>query len=386
MTVVERFLGGVPGDIVRLKADICMVNDGDGHSAVDMVEKAGDEVKASNVIVLFDHSVPAGSYDSAAIQKKLIAFAKKWDLDFAQAQGIGYQTLLDKLSGKAQILVSSGTHNGFIGAKGSLGFRLDGEAMAKYLSTRSFELKIPETLGIELAGALNPGVRAADLIYSILNDIGPDGFTGFAVEFFGAGIDGLSLNDRIVLCGTVTQAGAVTALFSAGKNSGFKKPVRFDLSQILPVVVSPSDIFSAKPINQFAGVPVQVCFVGGCNGGRIEDLRTVAGILKGKRVKVEVRAMVGFVSNSVYLQALEEGLIDIFIDSGAQVTNPGCASCRTTSIGVVGDGENMLTTGSYNFSGCAGTADSKVYIASAEAVARAALSGLIYEGSLGEGR
>ena len=120
---------------------------------------------------------------------------------------------------------------------------------------------------------------------------------------------------------------------------------------------------------------MDACFIGGCLGGHIEQLRRAAAVLRGRRIKRELRLLIGFASNQDYLAAMQEGLIGVFFDCGAQVTNPGCASCRTTSIGVVGDGEVMASTGCYNYPGCCGTQASRVYLASAEAVARAALSG-----------
>jgi 3-isopropylmalate/(R)-2-methylmalate dehydratase large subunit len=177
-----------------------------------------------------------------------------------------------------------------------------------------------------------------------------------------------------------SQTGAVSAFVNEEPSGKYANAIEYDVSSTRPIVTLPGSLYQSKKVEELKGVAINAAFIGGCMGGRIEDVRIAADILKGKRIKLGVRLMVGFASNAVYLQAAEEGLIDIFMDSGAQVTNPGCGSCQTTSIGVVGDGEVLITTGSHNHPGCAGTEDSSVYIASAATVATAALNGYIRSG------
>lgn len=379
MSLVEKILNKPVGEIVTLEPDCCMINDGAGHACVDLIDSSRGIAHPEKVIVILDHDIPAGSFDSAANQKKLIEFSRKYDLPFIQSAGIGYQMLLDNHVKAGDVVVSCGGHTGFVGAIGALGLNLTVDQMAGLLMEGSVDLKVPGTVPVVLKGSFPVGVTAIDLILTLIREVGEKGFDGMMVEFSGEACKELSLNDKIVLCSMISQAGAVSALVRQESPVNSNKTCECDLAQIRPTVAIPGTLFQSTEAKELAGVAISAAFIGGCMSGRIEDLRIAAGILKGKTVKLGVRMMVGFASNDVYLHSAREGLIDIFLDSGVQVTNPGCASCQTTSIGVVGDGETLITTGSYNYPGCAGTRDSKVYIASAATVTSAALTGYIYE-------
>ena len=374
MTIAERIFNGVQGEVAEITDALAIVNDGKGSEAVRYITSDG-ELKKKPVVIL-DHDIPAGSFASAAVQKELIEFAQKYELEFIQSQGIGYQIIFDRKDVSSEIIVSSGTHNGFFGADGKVGLHLAPESLADYLMKGSFSIVIPEVLVIELHGTLTSKITASDAVYTMLKELGEAGIAGKFIQFSGDGSTGLSTEDKIVLGATMTQAGAFSALFSHEDIENIET-VPFDLSGVQQVIVSPGSIFNAKPRNEFTGEKVSAVFLGGCNSGRIQDLKVLARKVRGKRIQRGVRVSVGFSSNSEYLKAAEEGYIEIFLDAGIQVLNPGCGSCRTTSIGVVGDDEVLLTTGSYNDAGCAGTSLSYVYIASVETISDAALSGLM---------
>lgn len=379
MPLVEKILNKPAGEMVRVEPDWCMINDGAGHGCVELIDGSRGIASPDKVIVILDHDIPAGSFDSAANQKKLIEFSRQYGLQFVQSAGIGYQILLENHVNEGNVVVSCGRHTGYLGAKGALGLHLDVEKMAELLMVGNISMEVPKTARIELKGVLPTGTSAIDLILTLLSDVGENGFGGMVVEFTGEALESMTLNDRIVLCSMASQTGAVSAFVNAKPSGMYAMTREYNLSSISSTVTLPGSLYQSKKVEELKGVAINAAFIGGCMGGRIEDVRIAADILKGKRIKLGVRLMVGFASNAVYLQAAEEGLIDIFMDSGTQVTNPGCASCQTTSIGVVGDGEVLITTGSHNYPGCAGTEDSRVYIASAAVVTNAALTGFIFE-------
>ena len=151
----------------------------------------------------------------------------------------------------------------------------------------------------------------------------------------------------------------------------------YDLSKIEPVVAEPHFVDNVKPLSEVGEVKIDEAFLGSCNNGRIDELRVAASILKGRKVHPDVRFLVAPASNSVYLQALEEGLVDIFLESGAMMMNPNCSVCWGSCQGVIGEGEVLISTGTRNFKGRAGHKDSKVYLASAATVAASAAAGKI---------
>lgn len=451
MYAVEKILGAPAGTKVRLTPAAVMINDGSGHKAVNALMAAGSPAAVSsaaglaasgapqpdmaassgisesvrkNITVVLDHDIPAGSFASAFIQKKLIDFSRAWGLDFIQSAGIGYELLYDTKVLPGTVFVSCGSHNSIMGVKGALGFSLTPEAMAGLLAEGCMELTVPETVQVRLTGSFAPGISAWDFAFNHMDLQEPwnQAVRSKVIEYIDETEGGLSESERKVICLGAESQGAFSALFagagstiaadSAGcrgaapgaevagaadtgaeavddaaagpggtenaitpaadsENAGLTA----DLSDIHPVAVLPGNLGNHRDLRTLPAVKADACFIGGCAGGRIEVLREAAAILKGRRICRELRLLVGFVDNKTYLQALEEGLIDIFLDCGAQVTNPGCASCRSTSIGVVGDGEVLVSCGCYNDPGCVGTKDSKVYLVSGAEVARTALRG-----------
>ncbi len=364
---------------ITLHFDNIIINDGVSHKAEDMVNEEKGLKNKDNITVILDHDIPAGSFDSAFIQKKLIDFSKKYDLDFIQSAGTTYEIMLNDYVKKGTVAAVCGGHHGTFGVNKALGFKLTVEEMANLLMEGSITIKVPECINMVLNGSFPEGVTARDFCLSVISQFGEDAFKGYIVEVTGPAVENLSRTDKISICSLMSRTGAESVIMETESDGDYNKIISYDLNNTKAVVSLPGDIYSTKTVDEMKGTKISAGFIGACTGGHIDDLRLAASILKGKRIKLGFRLLIGSVSNEVFLQAMDEGLIDIFLDFGAQVTNPGCGSCKTTSIGVVGDGESLITTGSYNFAGCAGTKDSSVYLASVETVAKTAISGIIGE-------
>nr|WP_300095331.1 aconitase family protein [Sedimentibacter sp.] len=364
---------------IILHFDNLIINDGVSHKAVDLLNEEKELKNKERITVILDHDIPAGSFDSAFIQKKLIDFSKKYDLDFIQSAGTTYEIMLNDYVKKGTIAAVCGGHHGTFGVNGALGFKMTVEEMANLLMDGSLTFKVPECINMVLNGDFPEGVTARDFCLSVISQLGEDALKGYIIEVTGPAVEKISKTDKISICSLLSRTGVESVIMETEAEGDYKKVIKYDLNNAKKVVTLPGDIYSTKTVDEMKGTKISAGFIGACTGGHIEDLRLAANILKGKRIKLGFRLLIGSVSNEVFLQAMDEGLIDIFLDFGAQVTNPGCGSCKTTSIGVVGDGESLITTGSYNFAGCAGTKDSSVYLASVETVARTAISGIIGE-------
>ena len=328
------------------------------------------EAIRDRITIVLDHDIPAGSFASAFIQKHLIDYAREYELNFLQSAGIAYELLYQKMQA-GDVFVTCGEHSSIMGARGAIGLTLTYQEMQTLLAEGSIRFRVPETCHVALEGRLPEGVSAWDATLSIAAGAGYPREKAVALS---CAADALAEDERKVFCLPAYRAGAVTAYF---EDSCADPDAVIRLDAMTESAVPPASFPAAVPLAMFGQVPVNACFIGGCAGDRIEDLRLAASILKGHRIRRELRLLIGFVDNETYLQAVHEGLVHIFFDCGAQVTNPGCASCQTTSIGVVGDGEVMATTGCYNYIGCSGTRNSRLYIASVASVARAALTGVL---------
>ena len=218
------------------------------------------------------------------------------------------------------------------------------------------------------------------------------------MEFAGEGLATLPMSERIAICNLCVEAGAKTALmdvddiamefltahgrvpkavYTSDADAVFAQVYEIDLSEIVPIVAKPHFVDNVVPAADCAGIPIQEAFLGSCNNGRLEDLRAGAAIIKGKKVHPLVRFLVVPASNAVYAQALEEGIISTFLEAGAIVMNPNCSVCWGSCQGVIGDGETLISTGTRNFKGRAGSADGFVYLASAATVTASAIRGEI---------
>jgi 3-isopropylmalate/(R)-2-methylmalate dehydratase large subunit len=263
---------------------------------------------------------------------------------------------------------------------------------------------VPKTLKFNLRGSFPKGVYARDLILKIVGDVKSDGATYMAMEFGGPAIKNLIMDDRIVLCNLTVEAGAKNGIiapdeiterflqemdrpydkslfFTSDADCQYEKVYEYDLSKIEPAVTSPHfvDNYDTARNKEQGNIAIQQGFIGSCNNGRIEELRVAAQMLKGKKIVSTVKLLVAPASQRVYIQALKEGLIEIFLDSGAMVMNPNCSVCWGACQGVIGDGEVLISTGTRNFKGRAGSPNSFVYLGSAATVAASCLVGKIVD-------
>ena len=318
-----------------------------------------------NVDVMVYYDAPAGNFESARIQKCLIDFAKRFNLRFLQGHGVGYYALHLNTD---EVLVSCGYQNSLVGATGNLGFHVGEVELKKILETGIYAAEEYETYAIQVIAGKYLKNASLSFIKEHFNDL-----SNKIIEFTGSD---LTLQNKRDICQILSQI-SVCAVY---KDSIENVDAVLNLNNESSVIVEPGKITNIEPTDSYIGKKLDACFIGGCTGGSIEDLRLAASIWKGKHIPVKVRVCVAPISNEVFLQAIEEGLLEIFIDCGAQILNAGCASCRTTSKGVLGSNEVMLATSMHNEAGCCGTKDSYVYLANTEIVAKSALEGKIVRG------
>lgn len=380
-----------------------MSNDGTTHLTIDMFEnkiKKKEIFDSRKVVFVVDHNIPAENEKTAMVHKKMREFANKHSIDFHEGRGVCHQVMVEDYVRSGQLILGADSHTCTYGALGAFGTGVGGTDFLYAMVTGTTWLMVPETIKINLTGKLPKGVSARDLMLKIIGDIGANGANYKILEFGGEGIKNFNISDRLVLCNLAVEAGAKTGIIEADeitleylKSKGrspknvfhsdddakYKKVYEYDLNQIEPVIARPDHIDDVVSIKEVDKVKIDEAFIGSCNSGRIEDLRVAAEVLKGKKVSEKVRCIITPASNNVYLQALEEGLLNIFMESGAMIMNPNCSVCWGSCQGVIGEGEILISTGTRNFKGRAGHKDSKVYLASVANVAASAVAGYITE-------
>ncbi len=408
MTIAEKIVARAAhkdvvkaGEIHSVELDYLMSNDGTTHLTIDMYNKLAHPRIADKdkLVWIVDHNVPCDSPKTAASQKKMRDFARANDITFYEGAGVCHQVMMERHVVPGQLIFGADSHTCAYGAMGAFGTGVGCTDYLYGMVTGQSWVMVPETLRFNLTGKLQGHATARDLILTIIGKIGANGANYHAMEFVGEGMKTLTMADRICICNLCVEAGAKTALmevdeitmdylaahggrtpaacFKSDEDAAFEKVYDINLDEIVPVVAKPHFVDNIAPMSECESVKINEAFLGSCNNGRIEDLRVGAAIIKGKKVADKVRFLVVPASQEVYMQALEEGILETFMDAGAIVMNPNCSVCWGSCQGVIGEGEVLISTGTRNFKGRAGDKNSFVYLGSAATVTASAIAGEI---------
>ena len=410
MTMTEKIMARASGkqqakagEIVMTDIDVAMIHDLTGPLSVESFKKIGVEKvwDPEKIVVLFDHQVPADSLDAAQNHILLREFVEKQNISnfYDVKEGVCHQVLPEKghiVPG--EIVVGTDSHTCTHGALGAFSTGIGSTDMAMVFATGQLWFKVPETLQFEIQGTLKDYVYAKDVVLHIIGKIGADGATYKACEFAGETIKRMSVSERMVLCNMAIEMGGKTGLVEPDektvnylKNRTTKKyeiiktdmdaeslkTMEIQVDDLEPQIACPHNVDNVKSISEVEGTHINQVFLGSCTNGRLEDLRTAAKIVKNHQISDEVRMLVIPASREIYLQAMDEGLLKIFAESGALVCNPCCGPCLGGHIGLVGPGEVSLSTSNRNFQGRQGSPDAEVYLSSAAVAAASALKGSI---------
>ena len=412
MNITEKILAKAsgkqvvhPGEILDANVDMVMVHDLTGPLAVEAFKKIGVQKVWDNkkVVVILDHQVPAESVKAAELHKTMRQFAKDQNLRIYDVGkgGICHQVMPEKghvVPGT--VIVGADSHTCTYGAFGSFATGIGSTEAAAVFVTGKIWLKVPPAIKVNVKGKFQKCVTPKDLILSVIGKMSVDGAIYKSAEFTGPTIKSMSMAGRMTLCNMAVEMGAkngiiepdeTTRKFLEGrvkslppfealksdKDASYERTVEFDVSNMEPQIACPSSVDNVKPVSEVGNVPIEQAFIGSCTNGRIEDLRLAAEVLKGKRVKDGVRALVIPASQEVYRQALNEGLLEIFTDAGAMVCGSACGPCLGGHIGLLAAGEVCVSTSNRNFIGRMGSTQASVYLASPATVAASAVTGKI---------
>jgi len=370
-----------------------MIHDLTGPLAVNSFEKIGIKKVWNNkkIIVVLDHQVPAESIKAAELHKTMRNFAKNQKLKIYDVGkgGICHQVLPENghvLPGK--IILGADSHTCTHGAFGAFATGIGSTEAAAVMATGKIWLKVPKTIKINVKGKFKKFVTPKDLILFIVGKIGAGGAIYNSIEFSGPTITTMSMAGRMTICNMAVEMGAKNGIIEPDKttkkflegrtkqtekafeifrsdiDTHYEKIVNIDVTDLEPQIACSPSVDNIKGISQVKDIQINQAFIGSCTNGRIEDLRIAAQILKGKRVKDDVRTLVIPASQEVYSQALTEGLVEIFTDSGAFVCGATCGPCLGGHIGLLAKGEVCVSTSNRNFIGRMGSKEAKVYLAS----------------------
>ncbi|XES76598.1 MAG: 3-isopropylmalate dehydratase large subunit [Candidatus Bathyarchaeia archaeon] len=393
-----------PGEIVDAKVDVIMVHDLTGPLAIESFKKIGVSKVWDNkkVVIILDHQIPAESVKMAELHKMLRKFAKEQSIrlyDVGEG-GICHQVMPEKgYVAPGALIVGADSHTCTYGAFGAFSTGIGSTEAAAVFATGKLWMKVPPAIKFNIEGAFSKYVTPKDLVLHMIGKIGVDGAIYKTVEFTGQTMREMSIAGRMTICNMAVEMGAKNGIVEpdettrkfletrvpSGKvdieqwksdaDAKYEKTINIDVSGLGPQVACPSSVDNVKPISQVGDIEVNQAFIGSCTNGRIEDLRVAAKIVKGKKIKTGVRALVIPASQEVYAQALKEGLVETFTEAGAMVCGATCGPCLGGHIGLLASGEACVSTSNRNFIGRMGSPQADVYLASPAVVAASALTG-----------
>ena len=408
MTLVEKIISEHAGkevhagELVISKVDVSAVQDGTGPLTVQEFKKLG-LTKLNNPersILFIDHAAPSPRKELSNTHMVLREFAKEYGAILSDVgAGVCHQRLIETFVNPGEVLVGADSHTCTSGALSAFATGMGSTDIAVAMGLGKTWLKVPATYKVVVNGKFKEGICSKDLMLHFIGMIGADGATYKALEFHGETIENMTMSERFTLANMAVEAGAKCGLFIADEKTRqfLKERGREDkFRQILPdedavyeriieinaediphTVSCPHTVDNTKCVDDLSDIKVNQVFVGTCTNGRIEDLRVVASILKGKTVHPDVRLLICPASKDVFKQALKEGLIDIFVDSNAAILTSGCGPCVGVHAGTLGDGEVCLATQNRNFQGRMGNTKGFIYLASPYVAAYTALNGYI---------
>ncbi len=390
------------GDLIIARVDVAMVQDGTGPLAVEAFNRMKLKALANpeRSILFIDHAAPSPRKELSNAHKILREFASKYVAVLSEVgEGICHQRLIEDFVKPGDVVVGADSHTCTSGALGAFATGMGSTDVAIAFGLGKVWMKVPETHRFVLKGKMPHGVFSKDLILYIIGMIGADGATYKAMEFEGEVIENMTMEARFTLTNMAVEAGAKTGLIATDETTRaylrernresdfreikpdpdavYEKTYEIDVSGIEPQVSFPHKVDNTKPISEAKGVKIDQVYIGTCTNGRIEDLRIAAEILRGKKVAKGVRLIVIPASRNVYLKALKEGLLEVFVEAGGAVLSPGCGPCVGIHQGVLADGEKVLSTQNRNFKGRMGNPNAYIYLASPATAAATAIKGEI---------
>ncbi|MDD5424376.1 MAG: aconitase/3-isopropylmalate dehydratase large subunit family protein, partial [Candidatus Omnitrophica bacterium] len=356
-TISEKILSEHSGrdlnadDFAIIRVDLCLLQDGTGPLAVRQLEQLGikDVVNPQGIAVFLDHAAPSPRKELSNDHITLRNFARRTGCYlFEIGEGVCHQIMSEMFTSPGDVLVGADSHTCTGGALGAFATGMGSTDVAVAMGLGKTWFRVPRTIKVVVNGKFRPGVFAKDFMLFLIGTLGAEGATYKAIEFTGEAMESLPMPERLVISNMAVEAGAKAGIFASDKmtkaylklhgredkykelrsdkDAKYDKEIDIEVDKLVPMVSMPHTVDNTKPVEKAGKVKAHQVFIGSCTNGRIEDLRVVADIWKGKKRDTDTRVIVTPASKDVYLLAAKEGLIETFVEFGATVTTPGCGA------------------------------------------------------------
>ena len=391
------------GQLIFCQLDMVLANDVTAPPAIKEFEKIGRPVFDNTKIALVpDHFTPNKDIKAAGLAKTVREFAKKHQIkNYFEIGRVGIEHVIlpeKGIVGPGMLTIGADSHTCTYGAVNGFSTGVGSTDLGVAMATGQAWFKVPKAIKVVLTGKKPKYICGKDVILTLIGMIGVDGALYKAIEFAGDGVAELTMTDRLTISNMAIEAGGKNGIFpfdevteeyvegrvqqpyeavAPDEDASYEKVIEIDLSKLTPVVAFPHLPGNTHPVSEIDKIKIDQVVIGSCTNGRLEDLRQAAEVLKGHSVHPDVRCIVIPGSQQVYLDAVHEGLVDIFINAGAAVSTPTCGPCLGAHMGIMAAGEKAVSTTNRNFRGRMGHVDSEVYLAGPYVAAASAVLGYI---------
>jgi len=413
MTITEKILARaagkakvVPGELVDAKIDVVMCHDVTTPPAISMLEERGINrvFDREKIVVTPDHFQPAKDIPSAELHKRLDAWARRHKIKYyykVGRAGVCHALLPEQGHIRpGEVIVGSDSHTCTYGAFAAFSTGIGSTDAAAAIATGQLWFKVPASMKFVLNGSLRRGVYSKDVILAVIARIGVDGALYRAMEFVGPALADMSMEARMTMTNMAIEAGAKSGImafddetkryldvhltdkkdytvYESDDDAEYIVTEQFDCSALEPMVALPHLPSGGVPVGECAGKAMDQAYIGSCTNGRIEDLRIASAILKGRQVAI--RTLIVPATPTIWKQAKDEALFDVFYDAGCVIASPTCGACLGGFMGILASGEKCISTTNRNFVGRMGHPKSEVYLASPATAAASAITGKIVD-------
>lgn len=411
MTMTQKILAAhaglsavTAGQLIEADLDLVLGNDITSPVAIHEIEKMNVDgvFHKDKIALVMDHFVPNKDIKSAQHCKCVREFACKHEItnyyDVGQ-MGIEHALLPEKgLTVAGDVIIGADSHTCTYGALGAFSTGVGSTDMAAGMATGKAWFKVPSAIKVTVTGKPKKYISGKDVILHLIGEIGVDGALYQSLEFTGDGIANLTMDDRFTIANMAIEAGAKNGIFpvdalaeeymeahskrpyhiyEADADAQYEREITIDLGSLKSTIAFPHLPENTKTIDEVGDIKIDQVVIGSCTNGRLDDLRCAAEILKGKKVAPGIRVIVIPATQQIYLDAMEEGLLKIFVEAGAIVSAPTCGPCLGGYMGILAEGERCVSTTNRNFVGRMGHVESEIYLASPAVAAASAITGKI---------
>lgn len=397
------------GQLVEVNLDLILGNDITTPVAIREFEKLNIKkvFDDSKVAIVLDHFTPNKDIKSAQQCRVARNFANNKNIkNYFDVGDMGIEHCLLPEKGlvtAGDVVIGADSHTCTYGALGAFSTGIGSTDMAAGMASGKAWFKVPGAMKFVLKNKLGKYISGKDIILHIIGKIGVDGARYMSMEFVGNGVSYLTMDDRFTICNMAIEAGAkngifpvdektmeyikshpcestnkIPKFFSADEDADYDEVIEIDLSELKPTVAFPHLPENTKTIDEITeNIKIDQVVIGSCTNGRINDLKIVSEIMKGKKVAKDVRCIVFPGTQSIYLEAIEKGYISDLVKAGAAISTPTCGPCLGGHMGILAEGERAVSTTNRNFVGRMGHVDSEIYLASPAVAAASSIAGKI---------